>query len=53
MIKGKVTGFGSLQVRFTSVGSVTTTSVMARFDAQGITDANGVTSKWTSKGNGW
>ncbi|MBK8808852.1 MAG: hypothetical protein IPO21_20325 [Bacteroidales bacterium] len=55
LIKGKVTGFVAPTSPLYSVDSVTTTSVIARFDAQGgITDANGVTStKWTSKGNGW
>jgi len=55
IIRGKVTGKISPADARYNVDSVSTTSVIARFDANGgVTDSKNITStKWTSSANGW
>ncbi|MFZ4582656.1 MAG: metallophosphoesterase, partial [Paludibacter sp.] len=55
IIKGKVTGKIDPASPNYNVQTVTTTSVIARFDGVGgVTDTKSITSqKWTSLGNGW
>lgn len=55
IIKGKVTGKIDPASSKYSEQTVSTTSVIARFDAAGgVTDTKNITSqKWTSLGNGW
>jgi hypothetical protein len=55
LIAGKVTGLISPDNPDYKKDNVSTTKVVARFDAAGgVTDANGLTSiKWTETGDGW
>ena len=55
IIQGKITGMLAPSSLDYEKDTVNTTSVIARFDANGnITDANGLVSKkWKSYGNGW
>ncbi len=55
LIAGSVTGYVESTSDSYDVDSVTTTSVIARFDAEGnVTDGNGITSTaWTDKGDGY
>lgn len=55
LIKGKITGMVDPSSADYSVASVNTTSVIARFDANGgVADSKNIVSKqWKSLGNGW